>query len=67
MTQKVLKVEGMSCGHCVATIEGSLAKELGVTSKVNLANKEVTVEYDEARTSIESIKTLIENQGYDLM
>ncbi|MED1795583.1 copper chaperone [Brevibacillus nitrificans] len=61
-----LNVEGMSCNHCVNTIEKTL-KELGATGKVNLAAKTVEVSYDESGLSKEAIKEAIEEQGYDVV
>lgn len=44
MVKKVF-IEGMSCGHCAARIEKSLAKLEGVSSvKVNLAGKFAEIE-----------------------
>jgi copper chaperone len=58
-----LHVEGMSCGHCVQTIEGAL-NDIGAKGNVDLAGKKVTVEYDESRLSLDQIKEAIEDQGY---
>lgn len=58
----ILQVEGMSCGHCVAAIEGEL-KELGVSGKVDLASKAVSVTLND-KVSIEDVKNAIEEQGY---
>lgn len=66
MKTETLNVEGMSCGHCVAAVEGSLKKELGINAKVDLAAKTVSVEFDEANVTIEKIKEVIEDQGYDV-
>ncbi|WP_134700720.1 copper chaperone CopZ [Ammoniphilus sp. YIM 78166] len=66
MKAVTLNVEGMSCGHCVAAIEGSLKKELGINAKVDLAAKTVSVEFDEANVTVEKIKDVIEDQGYDV-
>lgn len=64
--KEVLKVEGMSCGHCVNSIESSVGALNGVSSvKVDLANNEVTVEYDNAET-LKQIKETIEEQGYEV-
>lgn len=65
MNNVVLQVEGMSCGHCVNSVEGAL-KNLGTVGKVDLANKSVSVDFDENKVTIESIKEAIENQGYDV-
>lgn len=61
-----LNVEGMSCNHCVMTIEKAM-KELGATGKVDLAAKTVEVSYDENGLSVEAIKEAIEEQGYDVV
>lgn len=66
MTTTVLKVEGMSCGHCVNSIETAL-KEKGATGKVDLAGKQVEVSFDEGKLSLDSIKEAIEEQGYDVV
>ncbi|QTD41009.1 copper chaperone CopZ [Sporosarcina sp. Te-1] len=64
--KEVLKVEGMSCGHCVNSIESSVGELSGVSAvKVDLANHEVTVEFDNEDT-LKQIKETIEDQGYDL-
>jgi copper chaperone len=65
MSSVTLKVEGMSCGHCVNSVESAL-KEIGAAGKVNLAAKSVDIEYDETKLSLEQIKEAIEDQGYDV-
>lgn len=66
METTILKVEGMSCGHCVTSIEGAM-KELGAKGKVDLNHDTVTVEYDEAKVSLEAVKEAIEEQGYTVV
>ncbi|WP_047155461.1 copper chaperone CopZ [Aneurinibacillus tyrosinisolvens] len=66
MKNITLRVEGMSCGHCVNAVEGAL-KEVGASGKVNLESKSVAVEYDESKVSLEKIKEAIEDQGYDVV
>lgn len=64
--KEVLKVEGMSCGHCVSSIEKSVGSLSGVSAvKVDLATKEVSVEFENGET-LQQIKETIEDQGYDL-
>ena len=64
--KEVLKVEGMSCNHCVNSIETNVGELTGVsTVKVNLTNNEVAVEFDNTAT-LTKIKETIEDQGYDL-
>ncbi|GCL70951.1 copper chaperone [Paenibacillus naphthalenovorans] len=66
MKQATLQVEGMSCNHCVNSIEKAI-KELGAEGKVNLSGKTVTVDYDENKLTIETIKEAIEEQGYEVV
>lgn len=66
MQNTVLKVEGMSCGHCVNSVETAL-KNIGAAGKVDLANKTVSVEFDESKLSLDAIKEAIEDQGYDVV
>ncbi|OCT10528.1 copper resistance protein CopZ [Paenibacillus pectinilyticus] len=66
MSNIILKVEGMSCNHCVQSVEKAV-KELGAEGKVNLANKEVDIQFDETHVSLAAIKEAIEEQGYDVV
>ncbi|WP_335869037.1 copper chaperone CopZ [Bacillus sp. 2205SS5-2] len=67
MENQTLKVEGMSCGHCVSAVEGSVGKLQGVKKViVSLKENEVAVEYDKQEVSIDKIKETIDDQGYDV-
>ncbi|MFC7680455.1 cation transporter [Paenibacillus sp. GCM10028914] len=66
MKEVTLSVEGMSCNHCVNSVEGAL-KNAGMTGTVDLAAGTVKVEYDETKTTVEQIKEVIEEQGYDVV
>jgi len=66
MSNVTLKVEGMSCNHCVKSVEGAV-KELGAEAKVDLAAKSVTVAYDADKVTVDAIKEAIEEQGYDVV
>ncbi|RIX50109.1 copper chaperone [Paenibacillus nanensis] len=61
-----LNVQGMSCGHCVNSIEGALGK-LGAEAKVDLQSGSVTVYFDETKLTLDRIKETIEDQGYDVV
>ncbi|WP_216827885.1 copper chaperone CopZ [Alkalihalobacterium elongatum] len=68
MTKQTIKVKGMTCGHCKASVEGALTKLAGVTqAEVNLENKEVTVEYNEDEVTIDQLKSEIEDTGFDVV
>lgn len=67
MEQITLQVQGMSCGHCVNSIEGSVGNLNGVKSvKVHLDSSTIDVEFDPKTVSLEEIKNEIEEQGYDV-
>lgn len=61
-----LKVQGMSCGHCVNSIEGAVGR-LGAEAKVDLQSGSVTVYFDETKITLDKIKGTIEDQGYEVV
>ena len=65
MKEVNLTVEGMTCNHCVKTVEGSLLK-IGATAKVNLNEKSVLINFDPDQTNLEKIKSVIEDQGFSV-
>ncbi|WP_100373043.1 copper chaperone CopZ [Bacillus sp. FJAT-45037] len=68
MSTETVKVEGMSCGHCKAAVEGALNKVTGVkSSEVDLASGTVQVSFDEEKTTREELYTEIEDAGYDVV
>ncbi|MFZ3590217.1 copper chaperone CopZ [Bacillus sp. DJP31] len=67
MEQVTLNVKGMSCGHCVNAVEGSVGKLNGVSEvKVNLGNGTVDVEFNDSEVTLDQIKNTIDDQGYDV-
>ena len=67
MEHATLNVSGMSCGHCVKAVEGSVGELQGVKKvSVNLAKGKVDVEYDTKLVSLDKIKETIDDQGYDV-
>ncbi|MGM0875722.1 MAG: copper chaperone CopZ [Bacillota bacterium] len=67
MQKMTLNVKGMSCGHCINSIEGSLGELSGVTSvKVNLDSGTVSVEFNPNEVTLDKIKDTIDDQGYDV-
>ncbi|MFD0675679.1 MULTISPECIES: copper ion binding protein [unclassified Paenibacillus] len=65
MRNILLNVQGMSCNHCVNSIEGAV-KKLGANAKVDLQTNTVMVDYDENIVTLDSIKETIEDQGYEV-
>lgn len=67
MEKVTINVQGMSCGHCVKAVEGSVGALDGVQSvKVDLKAATADVEYNVQQVSLDKIKETIEDQGYDV-
>ena len=67
MEKVTLNVEGMSCGHCVKAVEGSVGKLNGVSNvKVHLENGTVDVEFNADTVTLDTIKETIDDQGYEV-
>jgi copper chaperone len=65
MTEKMLRVPDMHCGHCKAAVEGELSKLSGVQiANADLEKGTVEVSYDEGKVSTEDLKEAIEEAGY---
>ena len=68
MTTTVLKVEGMSCEHCVKAVKNAVGALSGSGNvNVDLKAKTVTVEHDPNILPIDFIKSEIEDQGYNVL
>ena len=68
MEKTTLKVNGMSCEHCVKAVTKAVNALPGIANvSVNLSAKTVTVEYDSAQSPLDKIKYEIEDQGYDVV
>ena len=67
MKQESVKVEGMTCQHCVQAITEALKKIPGLDSvAVDLDKKEVDVKFDENETSLQEITGKIVEVGFEL-
>lgn len=67
MTETILSVPEVHCGHCVSSIEGAVKGLDGVRDvKVDLALRNVSVKFDEAQVEKRDIVTVIEAAGYDV-
>ncbi len=69
MTKKttVLNVEGMSCQHCVNSVNKAVGELKGVDRvAVALKSKTVSVDYDPDQIGLDKIKEVIEDQGYEV-
>jgi len=63
-----LKIGGMHCATCAATIEKSLSHLAGVTgARVSFANETATVEYDSAKLKLADLEKAVADAGYRVM
>ncbi|OQB14942.1 MAG: Copper chaperone CopZ [Firmicutes bacterium ADurb.Bin193] len=63
-----LKVEGMSCSHCVGAVKSALDALPGVSLvSVSLDDGTVTVDYDTTGTGLDEIKDAITEAGYEVL
>lgn len=67
MTKVTLKVEGMSCGGCVASVTRVLSALPGVSdAAVSLQAGTAQVTFDEARTNQAALRAAVEGAGYEV-
>ena len=67
MEEKILKVNGMSCEHCVKAVSGALGAISGVADiVVSLKEGTVSFKHDPALASIEAIKDAIIDEGFEM-
>ena len=60
-----LKVGGMSCEHCVMAVTNAVTGVAGTADvKVDLKNESASFSYDPAKTSLETIKAAIIEEGF---
>jgi copper chaperone CopZ len=65
--EKVIKIEGMSCGHCSAHVKEALEGLRGVMdAQVNLAAKEAIIQLS-SEVDNKTIKDAIEDAGYEVV
>ena len=67
METVAMKVQGMTCNGCVATVARVLKGVPGVqNAEVTLKPPEAKITFDPARTNAGALKTAVEDAGYDV-
>lgn len=61
-----LKVNGMTCAHCSKSVE-DVFSDVGIKANVNLSAGSVVFSYDEEKISLEYLKRLVRQAGFDLV
>ena len=66
MDRITMKIDGMSCGHCVSSVDRALKKIDGVkVESVGIGN--ATVSYDPSAVSAEQIADAVADEGYSVV
>lgn len=63
MTSLTLHIDGMSCGHCLNTVNKALARAPGVRLKT-LQMGRAELEFDPAVTDLAAIVAVVDDAGY---
>jgi copper chaperone len=65
MASLQLKISGMHCGHCVATVEQALQKVAGVYgASVDLEHGSADVDYDDTQAQPAALVSAVTGAGY---
>lgn len=65
MSNVILNVPDISCGHCERTVTGALLGKPGVNSvRVDIPAKQVHLDYDPAITNLEQVSEILDDEGY---
>jgi copper chaperone len=65
MERKILKVEGMSCEHCVKVVTDALGQLSGVADiAIDLKEGTVSFNFDSSSDSLSAAKAAIADAGY---
>jgi len=66
MAEANLKIEGMSCQHCVMRVKKAVDHLPGVsTAEVNVGTAKIV--YDESKVKKEELEQAVEKAGYKIM
>lgn len=67
MATKTFPVYGMRCTHCKAKVESALQALDGVAkANASLPDKNVEVEFDDAKVTANAMKNAVAEVGFDL-
>lgn len=64
MEQVTLKIDGMSCGHCVKAVEQAITSVEGANAE-SVAIGTATVAFDPALTTIGALIDAVADAGYE--
>ena len=68
MTKTTLKIQGMTCNHCVMRVAKALKAVAGVQdAQVDLQKAEAAIAFDETRVDIEKLAAAVVDAGYKVV
>ena len=66
MATTTLKIQGMTCQHCVRSVTQALESQEGVArAEVDLQAGRAQVEYDDARVTPRALAHAVAEEGYE--
>ncbi len=63
MSETLIKIEGMSCEHCVMRVKKALDGIAGIT-EANVTIGSASIKYDESKVKMEDIYSAVGKAGY---
>ncbi len=68
MATTTLKIQGMTCNHCVMRVAKALKATAGVQdAQVDLQKGQAVVTYDDARVSLDKLSFAVVEAGYKVV
>jgi copper ion binding protein len=68
MVKSTLKIQGMTCNHCVMRVAKALKAVPGVQdAQVDLQKGEAVVSYDETKVTMEKLSFAVVEAGYKVV
>jgi copper ion binding protein len=68
MATKTLKIQGMTCNHCVMRVAKALKAVPGVQdANVDLQKAEAAVTFDESKVALEKLSAAVVDAGYKVV
>ena len=65
MAKTTLKVQGMTCNHCVMRVQKAIKAVPGVSdAQVDLSKAEAVITYDDSKVAPEKLSSAVVDAGY---
>lgn len=68
MKSTTIKIQGMTCNHCVMRVQKALKGVAGVhDAQVNLQKAEAVVSFDEGKVTLDKLSAAVADAGYKVV